>query len=397
MKKEWLISGLFIVSLGGLLWSRAVLSLSMGLWLVFSVWHFRYWISNWKNNLFLLWAVSAVLLGLLGIWQSPADSAGWDHILTLAMYPVVALGVTTIAAIEPRLFRTLSYCWIIAALVAVLYPLGWYVSNTGAAHERYSSGQSLPVFMDNDHVRFSVFLSGAALLAWFNRQHHRWLLAACIFLVMSIVFLSVRTGWVIVLIMGIVLILQSIFSKPKVNGRNAFIGFGALLVICIAAWLLFPTVQHKIGYSLYDWQQHAPGKFDSTLSDNVRYAINKSAWHAIQSGDENMGWANIPSTLRQHFKQHYPAHDTHFGWPFNQWLFWWMGSGWWGMLLFSIWLFFPAYAGIRQKNTAVVCWTLAIAASCMVETNLGYQYGVWLHCWGVFIWKTVPTQEGMKI
>ncbi len=392
MKKEWLISGLFIISLAGLLWSRAVLSVSMGLWLVFALWHYRNWASGWRNNALLIWGMTPVILGLLGVWQSPLAGAAWDHILTLATYPVVALSITSIASIEPRIFRTLSYCWIVAALLAVLYPLGWYVVNSTAALERYSSGQTLPVFMDNDHVRFSIFLSAAALLAWLNRHTQKWLLPACIFLLISIIFLSARTGWVIVLMMGMIITIHTLFSKQ--HFKKGFLMMACLLAICIVTWFLFPTVQHKIGYSLYDWHQYTPGKYDPTLSDNARYAINKSAWHAIQSGDQNTGWANIPATLNNHFKQLYPSYTTGFGWPFNQWLFWWIGSGWWGMLLFSIWLFFPAYIGIRQKNIGIICWTLAIAASCFVEANLGYQYGVWLHCWGLLIWKLVPLKAG---
>jgi len=41
--------------------------------------------------------------------------------------------------------------------------------------------------------------------------------------------------------------------------------------------------------------------------------------------------------------------NTEFGWPFNQWLYWWMGSGWWGMLLFSGWLLYPIILGFQQK------------------------------------------------
>ena len=385
MKKEWQIIGLFIVSLAGLLWGRAILSLSIGLWLIFSIWHFRCWINHWRNNPILLWGIAPVIFALLGVWQSPLAGASWDHLLTLATYPVVVLSVTCMISVKPGLFRTLSYCWIITALLAVLYPIGWYVFNSTAAHERYRSGQSLPVFMDNDHVRFSIFLSGAVLQAWFNRQSAKWVFPACIFLLICVIFLAVRTGWIIVLLMGFIVSLQALFTQQY--RRKGFIILTSLFIICIVAWFLFPTVQHKLGYSFYDWNQYVSGKYDSTLSDNARYALNKTAWHAIVSGQQNIGWASIPETVQTYFKQLFPAYTTGFGWPFNQWLFWWMGSGWWGMLLFTAWLFFPVYWGIRQKNMAAVCWTFAIAASCLVETNLGYQYGVWLHVWGLSIWK----------
>ena len=390
VKKVSFITALFIISLAGLLWSRAILSLSMGAWLIFSIWHFRYWIDNWFRNPFIIWGITPVLFGLLGIWQSPAAAAGWDHLLTLATYPVLAISGACISSIEPRLFKTFGYCWVIAALIAVLYPLGWYILHSQEALEKYSSGQSLPVFMDNDHVRFSMFLSGAVLIAWFNRKAHKWLLAASIFLAVCILFLSARTGWVMIMLMGLIIGIQTIWKKEqRKNGLMVLAGLSALVII---AWLLFPTVQHKLGYSFYDWNQYLPGKYDPTLSDNARYAVNKAAWQAIQSGQQNIGWAGIPEVLQNNFKQVFPNYKTDFGWPFNQWLFWWMGSGWWGMLLFTIWLLFPVYLGWRQKKPALSCWTLAIAATCLVECNLGYQYGVWLHGW-VIIWKF----ENLKI
>ena len=112
MKKEWLITGLFIVSLAGLLWSRAILSISMGVWFIFALWHFRSWIQEWRTNPLILWGLAPLFLGLLGVWQSPLEKSGWDHLLTLAAYPVVVLSMISIRFVQPQLFRRLSYCWV---------------------------------------------------------------------------------------------------------------------------------------------------------------------------------------------------------------------------------------------------------------------------------------------
>ena len=62
-----------------------------------------------------------------------------------------------------------------------------------------------------------------------------------------------------------------------------------------------------------------------------------------------------------------------------------MGSGWWGALLFSAWLFYPAIVGFKQKNKGIIIWSFAIAISCLAEATLNYQYGVFLHIWPIAI------------
>ncbi len=98
-----------------------------------------------------------------------------------------------------------------------------------------------------------------------------------------------------------------------------------------------------------------------------------------------IGWSAIPSALQQKFTQVWNVQKTQYGWPFNQWLFWWMGSGWWGMVLFTAWLFYPAWYGYRNKNPFLIIWTLAIAFSCLVETTINYQYGALLHVWPLLV------------
>ena len=281
--------------------------------------------------------------------------------------------------------------WIHAAVIALVYPFTWYILHTNEVNIAYGTGQSLPTFMDNDHVRFGMFLCSAVLFAWLNRKQNKQLNNLLLgLLVFAVVVLAVRTAWIMLLLIVLVIIVLASTWNAKNSFKKVFFTSIILLSICAVGYLLFPTVQQKIAYTIYDWQQYQPGNYDPNLSDGVRRAINFSAWEAIKAGQSNIGWASIPERLSYSFTQIHSEQSTNFGWPFNQWLFWWMGAGWWGMLLFSIWLFYPVYKGLKEKNIGLICWSLAIAASCLVETNLGYQYGVWLHAWGVgFLWKKV--------
>jgi len=387
MKKQQISIGLFIISLAGLLWSRALLSVSLGLWLLFIVYYYKQLTFNLFKKDFILWGLSPVLIALLGVWQDPFTVKSWDPVLTLCVYPITAIALHLLN-LDSSIFKKMIPIWILFACLALGKPILFYVLHANDALEKYGSGQSLPVFMDNDHIRFSIFLAAAALFAWIYRKVHTLYLVLFFVLLITILFLAVRTGWMLMISMCMILLLETLIRRSKNTYKSSFVFAGIVVLLIVGAWFIFPTVQQKLAYTFYDWQQITNHSFNATLSDGTRYAMNKSAWKLIQNSNTNIGWAAIETQVQNSFRQLYPGAITPFGWPFNQWLFWWIGSGFIGMLLFSCWLLFPVVIGIKQRNTGLICWSIAITISCLVEVNLAYQYGVWLHVWGIgILWR----------
>ncbi len=382
-----------IIMLAGLLWSRALLSISMGLMLICALY---FWNKNnigssksiflyFKNPL-LIWCCSPIPLLFMGIYQEGFTSTNLQLLLTFSVYPIA--GFTAIAAQKFNFTKTISQPWIHAALIALLYPLGWFVFHSTAVIEQYGAGKSLPVFMDNDHLRFSIFLCSALLFTLLPVNNARYKKISFTVLLLAIVFLSVRTAWILAFIIvagyGIHFFLQhQSFKKNLFKIIISAIGI-------IALFWIFPTTQQKIRYSIYDWQQYNSKGFDSSYSDGVRRAVNTVAWSAIKNDHTtSIGWSAIPVTIKDKFSQQFNGSKIQYGWPFNQWLFWWMGSGFIGMIVLTIWLLYPAWYGFRHNNPFLIIWTLAIAASCLVESTLNYQYGVFLHVWPLLIcWQT---------
>lgn len=386
-----------IVMLVGLLWSRALLSISMGLMLIYALY---YWNKNnnssaesitvsFKNPLFI-WCCSPILLLFTGIYQEGFTSINLQLLLTFSVYPIA--GFTAIAAEKFNFTKTISQPWIHAALIALLYPTGWFVFHAAIVIEEYGTGKSLPVFMDNDHLRFSIFLCSALLLTLLPVTNARYKKISFAVLLAAILFLSVRTAWVLAFIIvvgyGIQFLQQQSFKK---NLPKIIIAF----TIIFALFWIFPTTQQKIRYSIYDWQQYNSKGYDSSYSDGVRRAVNTVAWSAIKNDQRTaIGWSAIPATIKSTFSQQFNGSKTQYGWPFNQWLFWWMGSGFIGIIVFTIWLMYPAWYGFQHKNPFLIIWTLAIAASCLVESTLNYQYGVFLHVWPLLIcWQSYKTNQ----
>ncbi len=324
----------------------------------------------------------AIFLTILGCWQAPVHERTFHYFSTMLAYPII--GIMAVHVIDQttnqhgNIRKTFALIWVFSALTSLAYPLGWYLLHMQEAHILYGQGSTLPVFMDNDHVRYALFLNAALLLAWQYRKENRWMLAASIVLMIATLLLSVRTGWVgLVIIMG----LEGIRLVRK-QDKGRFVQYLAMIAsLTIIAYYLFPTIQQKIRYMRYDWEQYQQGRIDHTLSDATRLVLNRSAWQAIEEGKTNIGWANVPIQLQESFRVLYPQQQIDFGWPFNQWLLWWMGAGVLGAVLFSLWLFYPMYLGIRQKHSGMISWSLVMVASCITEATLGYQFGVWLHIW----------------
>jgi hypothetical protein len=306
-----------------------------------------------------------------GIYQEGFTATNLQLLLTFSVYPIA--GLTAIAAEKLDFSKTISQPWIHAALIALLYPISWFVFHATTVIEEYGKGKSLPVFMDNDHLRFSMFLCSALLFTLLPISNARYKKISFVILLAAILFLSVRTAWVITFIIlagyGVYYftINQGLKKKRLIN---LFIG----LILVAGALYIFPTTQQKIRYSIYDWQQYNSKGYDSTYSDGVRRAVNTAAWSAIKEDHATaIGWSAIPTTIKEKFSQQFNGSKTQYGWPFNQWLFWWMGSGLTGMILFAIWLFYPAWYGFRHKNPFLI----------------NYQYGVFLHVWPLLIcWQT---------
>lgn len=364
---------LMIISLAGLYFSRALLSIATGLWFVYGIIEVIRQEEKLYKQPFLIWSFVFPLLCLLGSCQS-----SWSHpqnqqiLLTALAYPAWALGLLAIK--EKQQLKRIQITWVITAIIGLCYPLIAFVGDIQGNIQALGSGKALPVFMDTDHVRFGILLVSAVAINWILLKEdstNKWLKTSLLFLIAGILFTAIRTAWVLLLILFIGWFLLE--TKKKMVALFLLIAIGA-------ATYQIPTVQNKIHYTLYDFEQYNQKGYDPNYSDGVRRALNQVSWKAIQEkGFSNMGWAGIPDRLQQEFKTVTKGSETNFGWPFNQWLFWWMGVGLGGMLLFTLWMFYPILYAWRKKNTSIAIWTLAIAASCLVECTINYQFGTLLH------------------
>ncbi len=398
MDKKNIPIALFFLMIFGLLCSRAILSITEGIWMLFAIIRYKSWKNRLTKDPLLLWSLCPVLLFFLGAWQEPLQSSNYDYLLTLMAYPVAAFSVVGFTAGQSR--KIVYRIWFAATLAGILYSLFYFFQDSHSILEGIGKGQSLPTLMDEDHIRFGIFLCAGLTLLLYTKQSTpalKWIL--CIVLAIFILFLSVRTAWIMALVIIAVYTFGKYHTAIRKNPTRAILILGLFILSVWLAYTSFPSIQQKIAYTIYDWQQIRQGSFYPEYSDATRWAVNHAAWQAIEQGNGvNVGWNGITETITVHFGNIYPGNKTNFHWPFNQYLFWWIGAGLGGMLLFSAWLLYPLLWGIQKRNYALAGWSLAIAISCMVESNLAFQFGVWLHAWPIaLLWYSDKTQDTTSV
>ena len=378
---------LLALTLAGLIWSRAVLSIVHIFWLVAASIFFAKQRHLFKKSRLLIWSITPLFLFLPGLYQQPFAKGNAAYIITLCIYPITALAVTFLLKnISEKKFLAI---WMIFAVASLALPFYNYLQNFSGAYLMYARAKTLKVWMDADHVRYGLFLCSALLFLLFFNVSKLWLrYTVFTFIFLMIVLLASRTAWVgaalIILIYAWQKIRLTKYEKLRWLIPVALVAGGA------ASYQFVDTVRGKIDYMVYDWQLFEAKKYNADFSDGTRRNINYTAWKVVTTeGKSNAGWAGISPTLKNSFKNYFPAQQTEYGWPFNQWLYWWIGAGWWTAILFTGWLFYPLVYGLKKRNYPLVTWTLIIAASCMVEATLSLQYGVFLHAWVIAIlWST---------
>ena len=199
MKKAWLPVLLMIISLAGLLWSRAVLSLSAALWVIWLFTHSRKDIAQKENKSLLIWGIAPVLMALLGCWQNGFNKEDLDHLLTLSTYIVAAFAGSLIAAKQQQ--SALLKYWVWISLIALSYPIFWYITHYQEALIRYGSGQTVPVWMDHDHVRFGMFVAISCCISFVLYIDQKAMRLISLFLLLAILLLAIRTAWIMILVM----------------------------------------------------------------------------------------------------------------------------------------------------------------------------------------------------
>ncbi|MCG2617956.1 O-antigen ligase family protein [Terrimonas sp. NA20] len=398
VQNEWRNKAIFaviILMLGSLFVSRAMLSMSMVLFIAMTTLHsgFVQQCRIFMRSALLLSISFLFLIPLIsGLWS--ADSREWAEVMVIKLpfllLPLAFAGNWKLASKDNR---RIAVCFIVFTIAACSWSLAQYFMNAELINESYLRAKTIPTLLGDDHVRFSwmvflaiwiaVFLAGDKNAAGRKRA---FLLLAVVFLVIYLHLLAARAGLVMLYLFAFCYALHKIRTRP----RLAFTVVTGIVALLLIGWFCFPTFRNRISYNLYDLSFIIKNKYRSGTSDGNRVASLKAGWALLSehpftgvgAGDvwhQADRWYDKNINGIQHSDKLYPS---------NEWLAHGCMAGWPGILFFSGVVFLPL---LRRRIKNRFFWvTFHLSSICLfvVETSLEMQHGIFIYTFfSLWWWK----------
>lgn len=379
-------SALFMLSIIGLFFSKAILSVSLILFPILAL----LWILRGGKKLLLTEVApfAALSLTFLIIIFSALKGGDTDYILTQLQMKLPFLALPFALWVLPGISRQQLH-WVVLvfggfALLTGVYTLIYYLLNMDIVHEEMLKGRGFPNPV-NEHIRYALMLCmGVAawaflLLDGFLKRNMIFPILAwssIVFLVVLIHVMAVRSGWLALYLLGFYFLFRYLFlSKKYLTGLMFAI---ALIVAPVGAYYSIESVQNKVNYMIYDLKMTREGHIDG-LNDARRITSIQVGLNLAQTAPlTGVGIGHLKKRTESYYLENYPQMTDPWGrkLPHNQFVWFLAATGIIGMLLFSFSFFFPFFSNRAYSHPLMVALYLVIGSSLLTEATFGRQLGI---------------------
>jgi O-antigen ligase len=396
VQNEWRNEAVFItflLMLITLFFSRALLSISMVLFLAVSLLHRNlfYQFVRFAKNYFLVGISLLFLIPFVsGLWSD--DKKEWIEVvrikLPLIVFPVACAGYWKLRELR---WVQLAVVFLGIVLGGVCWSLFHYFNDMRSIHEGYLKSKTIVTILENDHVRFSWMVTVGVLLCLLLIRRYpvrlTRILCGSLFLIFAVYLhiLSARTG---LLAFYLVLFLYSswLLVRLKKFWLTAA-GLAALVALPLLSWFLLPTFQNRIRYFMYDFSHVQSNTYLPGSSDGNRFYSLRAAWDILRSHPGGVGAGDIKMEMSRWYDVHQPAILTADRiYPHSEWLVYGCTAGWAGLILFTAAMVAPFF--IRGMNNRILWIALNATAafSFVFDIGLEGQFALFVYCFSIFTW-----------
>jgi hypothetical protein len=374
---------------GGLLWSRALLSISFILFVALSVvFEGKKSLQMIKESFWLQTMLALVLVySISGFWSE--DKAQWVKTVQVKL-PLLFMPFTlgVLVNISRETYNKLLYVFVGLVVISTGWSYIFYFLTENIALT-YLQAKVLPVPMYDDHVRFSwlvvvVFMLLIDRILKVTEKRERLILLSLLaYLVVYLHVLAAKTG-----VLGLYIVM-AIFLWKWVSGKWRFWGLMILLFLPIVAWYLLPSFQSRLRFIIWDFQNYSRGNYTEGLSDAPRIESLKAGWDIVKSNFvTGVGSGDVLHQTNQWYRIHAPFLKPYEQLlPCNQ-LMMFVCSG--GVLMGLIALVFflsPLWIKVLKNNYLWVAFHAVALFGFMYEISLEVQNGVFVYIFfGIYIY-----------
>jgi O-antigen ligase len=384
--KRHLIPATIALMWSGLFFSRALLSISMALFLITSL-SSEPLSLKWKSFIRtpFRWSMSLLFFIplLSGLWSE--DRQQWLAII-LDKLPLLTIPFcsTAFEKISDRDNRRLVIFSMTVALFSMARTIRHFILDPAEISESYLRAKVLQVDMYNDHVRYGWVLG--LTFAWLlhllladivkvRSREGKWMVAYLLFTALFLHLLASKTG-LICLWISVALALIFNFKRPVARWLT-----GISLALPLVSWVLMPTLRNRIRFVWWDFQHYSRGGYTEGLSDTPRI-LSFKAGSELASRDPLLGcgFGDLRKVMDQWYASHAPFLKTYEQLlPSNEFLLHATATGIPGALVFSIAVFYPLFIRSHRKYFGWVAMHVLALAGFLYEIGLETQYGIFIY------------------
>jgi O-antigen ligase len=388
----------------GVLWSRAMLSIGMGLLIICSLMSVNF-MENWRNI-----RRSPYLIGLVILFMIPFISILWSEDLRWWLkvmqdkLPLLCIPFCCLALqrMDEKLRQNLIKLVLVLVAISIMKSIIGYLLNQREITEAYLKAKVMAVDMHGDHVRYGWLL--ALIFAWllhaitekrssFTMTEYRLTIGLTILIALYLHLLASKTG-----LLGLYL---SIGIWVLFHWRKTWVRWmaGATLFLPVLAWFLLPTFRNRLKFILWDFQHYTRGGYTEGLSDTPRVLsfdagrqlVSDHPWLGTGFGDLRRSmndWYGLHAPFMKEYEQLLPSneillHAAAAGIPLT--------------ILFLIVILRPLTLSSHRHSTAWISFHVIALAGFLYEIGLETQYGIFIYaflgCW-CWLFMGRPGQPG---
>ena len=370
----------------GVFWSRALLSIGMGMMIILSILSVNI-LDNWRNV-----RKSTYLGGMLILFSIPLLSILWSEDLHWWLkvmqdkLPLLCMPFCCLALqrMDESMRRNLvRFALSVVAMSMMKSTLG-YLSNYREVTDAYLKAKVMAVEMHGDHVRFGWLL--ALIFAWvlhvltekrssLSNVEFRLGIGLTIFIAFFIHLLASKTG-----LLGLYLSLGiwAIYHRRKKMVK--WLAMSGLL-LPLLAWFLLPTFQNRLKFILWDFQHYTRGGYTEGLSDTPRVLSFDAGRQLVTEHPWlGTGFGDLRRSMNDWYGQHAPFMKEYEQLlPSNEVLLHASASGIPLTVLFLLVILAPLGMPGYRKSAAWMSFHIIALAGFMYEIGLETQYGVFIY------------------
>ncbi|QIX61099.1 O-antigen ligase family protein [Hymenobacter lutimineralis] len=334
---------------------------------------------------------SAVYYSLLGVFglvllsglQTQVGNAAefWRGVTLQLPFLVLPLAFLWLPGLPGRYLVRLNVFFITLVTLSALGSAGYYLSHFVEINQRYLESQIMPTAPD--HIRFSLMVTYAVAAATVlvgrkvvDGPWRRYLLVIIAFLVLYQHMLAVRSGLLTLYALAGVAIGWLLLWRRNV--RLAGLIASLMLLTPMVSYGVFPTFRNKFLNT-----QDDVGRVRQSTSANNYSLVGRfySYKVALEIFEEHpvlgVGRANMKPAIAQQYRQQFPSiSEEAYILPHNQFLYYLVAYGGLGVLLFTLFFYFPGIRIWPHYSPLLLAQYLIITLSFLVEYTLEAQVGL---------------------